>query len=102
MLLVGWSSLPQSHLFAVLVHSPQEVNGTLASVALWDGRSLGILWQIIILLPLVQVMLKLVVAQGESSVTIHTEICLFDVVHGNIINILIEIIHDISESLIHL
>ena len=40
MLLVGRSSLPQSHHLAVLVHSPQEVNGTLASVALWDGWSL--------------------------------------------------------------
>ena len=69
MLLVGWSSLPQSHLLSVLVHSSQEVNGTLASVALWDGWSLGILRQIIILLPLVQVMLKLVIAQGESGIT---------------------------------
>ena len=102
MLLVGWSSLPQSHLLAVLVHSPQEVNGTLSSVSLWDGWSLGILRQIIILLPLVQVVFKLVIAQRESGVTIQTEICLFDVVHGNIINILIEIIHDVSESLIHL
>ena len=70
MLLVGWSSLPQSHLFAVLVHSPQEVNSTLTSVALWDGWSLGILWKIIILLPLVQVMLKLVIAQGELGIAI--------------------------------
>ena len=70
MLLVGWSRLPQSHLLSVLVHSPQEVNGTLASVALWDGWSLGILRQIIILLPLVQVMLKLVIAQGELGVAI--------------------------------
>ena len=69
MLLVGWSSLPQSHLFAVLVYSPQEVNGTLTSVALWDGWPLSILWQIIILLPLVQVVLKLVIAQGESGIT---------------------------------
>ena len=68
MLLVGWSSLPQSHLLSVLVHSSQKVNGTLASVSLWDGWSLGILWQIIILLPLVQVMLKLVIAQGESGI----------------------------------
>ena len=70
MLLVGWSSLPKSHLLAILVHSPQEVNRTLASVALWDGWSLSILWQIVILLPLVQVMLKLVVAQRESGITI--------------------------------
>ena len=69
MLFIGWSGLPQSHLFAVLVHSPQEVNGSLTSVALWDGWSLGILWKIIILLPLVQVMLKLVVAQRESGIT---------------------------------
>ena len=69
MLLVGWSSLPKSHLLAVLIHSLQEVNSTLASVALWDGWSLSILWQIIILLPLVQVMFKLVVAQGESGIT---------------------------------
>ena len=68
MLLVGWSSLPQSHLLAVLVHSSQEVNGTLTSVTLWYGWSLGILRQIIILLPLVQVMLKLVIAQGESGI----------------------------------
>ena len=70
MLFVCWSSLPQSHLFAVLVHSLQEVNGTLASVSLWDGWPLSILWQIIILLPLVQVMLKLVVAQGELGIAI--------------------------------
>ena len=70
MLLVGWSGLPQSHLLAVLVHSPQEVNGTLASVTLWDGWSLGILRQIIILLPLVQVVFKLVIAQGELGVAI--------------------------------
>ena len=70
MLLVGWSSLPQSHLLSVLVHSLQEVNGTLTSVALWDGWSLGILRQIVVLLPLVQVMLKLVIAQGESGITI--------------------------------
>ena len=69
MLLVGWSSLPQSHLLSVLVHSPQEVNGTLSNVTLWDGWSLGILRQIIILLPLIQVMLKLVIAQGESGIT---------------------------------
>lgn len=70
MLLVGWGSLPQSHLFAVLVHSLQEVDGTLSNVALWDSWSLGILRQIIILLPLVQVMLKLVIAQGELGITI--------------------------------
>ena len=70
MLFVGWSSLPQSHLLAVLVHSSQEVNGTLTSVALWNCWPLGILRQIIILLPLVQVMFKLVVAQGELGITI--------------------------------
>ena len=69
MLLVGWGSLPKSHLLAVLVHSPQKVNGTLTSVTLWDGWSLGILRQIIILLPMVQVMLKLVIAQGELGIT---------------------------------